>query len=110
MANLEEEMLYHAQLKPLVWHRYIDDVFFIWPHRKENLDDFLDFINNYHETIKFTAEVSEEEVTFLDTRVKLTPNGELYTDLFVKPTDKSNYLHFKSALRYIAKKQYHLGN
>lgn len=93
MANLEEEILHHAKLKPMVWDRYIDDIFFIWPHGDESLTEFLSYINEYHQTIKFTAETSTTAVSFLDTRVILTPSGELYTDLFVKPTGKSYYLH-----------------
>lgn len=61
------------------------------------MNEFLEYVNQFHRTIKFTAEVSENEVSFLDTKVKLTSDGEIYTDLFVKPTDKSNYLHYKSA-------------
>lgn len=61
------------------------------------MEKFLTFINNFHAQIKFTAETSKKEVNFLDTKVKLTIDGELCTDLYVKETDKSNYLHFASA-------------
>ena len=29
-------------MKPLVWFRYIDGVFFIWTHGQEKLDSFLE--------------------------------------------------------------------
>ena len=30
---------------------------------------FVQRANNYHDTIKFTAEISDSEITFLDTKV-----------------------------------------
>ena len=39
---------------------------------KQKLNEIADFLpkaNNYHPTIKFTAEISETETTFLDTEV-----------------------------------------
>lgn len=98
MAKLEEEIIYNCTHKPLVWDRYIDDIFFIWTHGEEELEKFLSYINGFHDSIKFTAETSKNKVNFLDhTKVKLTMDGDLYTDLYVKDTGKSNYLHFTSA-------------
>ena len=45
----------------------------------------------FHPTIKFTAEYSKEEVNFLDLNVKVI-DGELKTDLFVKPADTHQFL------------------
>ena len=33
---------------------------------KENITHFIEQVNNHHATVKFTAEISENEVTFLD--------------------------------------------
>ena len=44
--------------QPLVWWRYIDDIFMIWEHGEEELQNFLETLNCYHPTIKFTAEYS----------------------------------------------------
>ena len=72
------------------------DVFIIWTHGKDKLEDFLDYINKAHETIKFTAEYSMTEVAFLDTLVyKL--NGNLATKVYHKKTDDKMYLHYSSA-------------
>ncbi len=35
-------------------------------HRQTNIDVFLELANNHNPTIKFTAEVSDTELTFLD--------------------------------------------
>ena len=45
----------------------------------------------FHSTIKFTAEYSKEKVNFLDVNIKLI-DGELKTDLLVKPTDTHQFL------------------
>ena len=57
----------------------------------------------FHSTIKFTAEYSKEEVNFLDVNIKLI-DGELKTDLFVKPTDTHQFLDLTSCHPYHCKK------
>ena len=47
---------------------------------------FIEQVNMFHSTIKFTAEYSKEEVNFSVVNIKLV-DGEIKTDLFVKPTD-----------------------
>ena len=89
MGKLEEEILSTHHPLPLIWLRYIDDV---WTHGKTLLQSFLDHLNNYHPTIKFTADWSSETVSFLDTLV----NTQLTTDLHCKPTDTHQYLHWNS--------------
>ena len=37
MSDLETKFLEGQQLQPLVWLRYIDDIFFTWTHGEENL-------------------------------------------------------------------------
>ena len=69
----------------------------VWTHGREALDEFIDYLNNCHPTIKFTTEISETEISFLDTTVHLDKDGSLWTDLHCKPTDSHGYLHFTSA-------------
>ena len=102
MGYVEQDILSRCVKKPLVWVRYIDDIFFIWTHGKEALDEFLAFSNNNKHGITFEVtpeSVSTESVAFLDIRVILK-NNKLHTDLYVKPTDKSQYLNFKSSHPY----------
>ena len=87
----------------MIWWRYIDDIFFIWEHGEESLSVFIDQVNLFHPTIKFTAEYSKEEVNFLDLNIKLI-DGELKTDLFVKPTDTHKFLDTTSSHLYHCKK------
>ena len=41
MDQVETEFLNMQKRKPLVWFRYIHDVFFIWTHGKETLSLFF---------------------------------------------------------------------
>ena len=94
MSRLEEQMLDAAPCRPWIWWRYIDDVFFIWT-RDESLHTFTDHINSFHRTIKFTSEISYEQVIFLDVTVRMEKDT-LTTDLYTKPTDTHQYLHSSS--------------
>ena len=102
MEALEEKILNKVKKKPIVWWRYIDDIFFIWEHGEELLKEFINEINSFHPTIKFTADWSKEKVNFLDVEVTLN-NGVLSTDLFVKPTDTHQFLDPTSCHPYHCK-------
>ena len=69
MGRVEHQILEGFDLKPLVWLRFIDDVFFIWPHGEESLKRYLTFANSILPTIKFTSESSRSNICFLDTMV-----------------------------------------
>ena len=99
MADLEEKLLEIFGKKAMIWWRNIDNIFFIWEHGEESLRDFKDQVNLFHPTIKFTAEYCKEEVNFLDLNIKLI-DGELKTDLFVKPTDTHQFLDPTSSHTY----------
>lgn len=96
MDKLERDFLSIRNLIPRVWWRYIDDIFMIWQHSREELCSFLDALNSFHETIKFTADISETTVNFLDVKVFKDENGYISTDLYTKPTDSHLYLHYSS--------------
>ena len=96
MDEIETKFLDTQEFKSLVWFQYIDDVFFIWTHGKEKLEEFLKYCNNYHPIIKFTHEFNKENILILDLRLSLS-GGQLTTDLHIKSTDKHQYLHYTSA-------------
>ena len=87
MDKLERDFLATRKLIPLVCWRYIDDIFMIWQHSREELYSFLDALNSFHETIKFTADISETSIHFLDVKVSKDKNGHITTYIFTKPTD-----------------------
>ena len=69
MAKVETDILSQSVTKPLVWKRFIDDVFSLWDVSREKITNFIELANKHHPTIKFTAEISDTETTFLDTKV-----------------------------------------
>lgn len=125
MGWLEEKLLKGWKgTIPDLWKRFIDDVFSVWKGTEQELLEFLEYINNAHPTIKFTAgyrtktedvkvkwkkdhglivnrenlgNLRPRSVDFLDTTVWIDELGKFQTDLFVKDTDKVTYLLPSSA-------------
>ena len=97
MSDFEERFVYSHQTQPYMWVRFIDDIFFVWLHGQAKLDAFIKYLNQSHDTIKFTSETSSQEVSFLDTTVSIRPDRCIKTNLYVKPTDSAGYLHYTSA-------------
>jgi len=83
-------------LHPLIWKRYIDDVFMIWTHGEQTLLELLQYMNTFHPTIKFQFSFSPTDINFLDTTIYLTPERKLESTLYTKPTDSSMLLHYTS--------------
>ena len=52
MAAVETEIIERSSKKPLIWKRYIDDVFSLWNLNKEEITAFIELANNYHPTIQ----------------------------------------------------------
>ncbi|XP_074809868.1 uncharacterized protein LOC141987932 [Natator depressus] len=95
MADLEQRFLSSRPLTPLLYLRYIDDIFIIWTHGKEALEEFHHDFNNFHPTINLSLVQSTQEIHFLDTTV-LINDGHINTTLYRKPTDRYSYLHASS--------------
>ena len=100
LALLEEAYLETAPLTPHLYLRYIDDIFLIWSHGRDTLDTFIAGLNQLKPRIKFTAEISDCSMTFLDVTVYKGPRfaatGLLDTDIHYKPTNNFLYVHGSS--------------
>jgi hypothetical protein len=46
MEFFEQQALELASTKPDIWLRYVDDTFVLWPHGRQDLDDFFDPLNS----------------------------------------------------------------
>ena len=79
MDRFETKALNNWPLKPLIWLRFIEDIFMIWTHGEDKSEEFITYLNGIHPTIKFTSEQSYTNISFLDTTVKINDNRELYT-------------------------------
>ena len=67
LGAFESQHVYTYRLQPLLYLRYIDDIFIIWQHEREELNKFIEHLNQCSDDFKFTHEISEDSVTFLDT-------------------------------------------
>ena len=85
-------------LAPLVWYRYIDDIFFIWTSGEVSLNNFIEHAQQFSESqkmrsvIKFEVNKSTTTVYFLDVTVSLKEE-KLHSNLYSKPTDAFLYLN-----------------
>jgi hypothetical protein len=48
------------------WFRYVDDTFIIWPHGKEKLTEFLNYLSGLHTNMQVTMEQEEGHLPFSD--------------------------------------------
>ena len=75
MANLEEKVLQNIHInKPLLYLKYIDDIFLLWTHGEEELLRFHKDFNSEDQDIDIrvrTINHSAEKVNFLDTTTRL---------------------------------------
>ena len=100
MAKIEKEILRQSSIKPIFWKRFIDDVISVWDTSRNEIEEFLLKANNFHPTIKFTAEISETETTFLDTKVyngvRFNKDSILEVRTHFNPTGKFQHTNFYS--------------
>lgn len=82
-------------LKPEFLGRLIDDVFTIWRKGESSLQLLLKKLNEFHNSIKFTMEYSQQEVHFLDTVIYIV-DKRIHSKVYTKPTDKKQFLFFSS--------------
>jgi hypothetical protein len=75
---------------------FLDDIFMIWDHSFEDLQQFLKAINSFHPNIKFTYTISPSSVSFLDVTVSKDKLLNVVTDVFVKETNNHQYLDYSS--------------
>ena len=95
MGIYEEDFMQTQNLQPLLWNRFIDDVFMVWTHGVDALHDFFVALNAFCPHIQFTYEWSSSKVHFLDVDV-YNIDGHVETDLYIKPTDTHQFLHSSS--------------
>ena len=56
----------------------------------------MEDLNKFESYLKFTQEFSKEILPFPDLKVKLL-EGKIKTDLYIKETDRHQYLHYSSS-------------
>jgi hypothetical protein len=100
MGMFEKLFLEQLPSQPLVFKRFIDDLFIILNAPILEVQAFLRNINRFHPSIKFTWNVSLKKMIFLDLLVykgnDFPVTGKLSTNLHTKPTNVHQYLRFNS--------------
>lgn len=100
MAKWEMAALAKCTLKPLHYFRYLDDIWGVWTHSKDEFDTFLETLNNHNPSIKLKATIDEWSVDFLDTTTfkgpKFKTENKLDIKVFFKETDTHALLHKSS--------------
>ncbi|XP_072327005.1 uncharacterized protein [Scyliorhinus torazame] len=81
MHKFEQDLLTAQDLQPMLYTRYIDDIFFLWTHGEESLKRLHNDINKFHPIIGLTMDYSPKSVAFLDTLVSIK-DGHLSTSLY----------------------------
>ena len=108
MGHVEKQLLLSSPHKPIIWKRFIDDIFSVWTSSKQEISNFVDFANTFHSTIKFTCEMSSERAVFLDTEVfkgpRFASNKILDVQTHFKATETFQYTHFSSCHSLSVKK------
>lgn len=100
MAEWEREALPQCLLLPIFYRRFLDDIFMVWTHSLDDFWQFFDFLNNFHPSIKLTADVSDKSMNFLDTTVfksdDIDQTHKLDIKVHFKKTDTHQLLHKSS--------------
>ena len=60
-----------------------------------SLTKFIEHLNTVHPTIKFTSDISETRISYLDLTIYIE-QSKLHTRLYTKPTDRHMYLNYFS--------------
>ena len=95
MESFEEQAITTRSYELRIWKRYVDDTFTVLD--RENVDDFLQHLNNQQPSIRFTMETEKDnKLAFLDTAVLREPDGRLTTSVYRKPTHTDQYLAYDS--------------
>jgi hypothetical protein len=95
MGSLQEKFEKTVE-RPFLSKRFLDDLFMIFLNKTdEEIHEYMSKLNNVHESINLTYEISEKEINFLDVTVVIE-GDTIYTKAYRKPTDKPQYLHFSS--------------
>ena len=100
MAKWEREALAKTPHKPLIYKRYLDDIFMVWTLGKTAFEEFFHTLNTHTESIKLKFEISEQELNFLDVTTFKGPRFQtdniLDSKVYFKPTDTLQLLDKRS--------------
>ena len=93
VAELEEALRTSlGQQWPALYVRYIDDGFAIFKGRRDQLDTFLAALQAMHPNLRWTFNVSQRAVAFLDLNIWLGRDGRLGHSMHTKALNAFQYI------------------
>ena len=100
MEFVEKEILSRCDpdIKPVMWVRYVDDIFILFKGNEDQLNRLVDFANSILPSIEFTTEIEVDfKLAFLDVLVIRDCNSNsLKFSVYRKSTNSESYIHFYS--------------
>jgi hypothetical protein len=99
LRDFDKQAMNGFRIKPSLFYRFLDDIFFIWTGTRAELQEFEDFLNSIIPNIKVNLTISATEVDFLDTTIfkyENETNITLQSKVFFKKTDTHQLLHATS--------------
>lgn len=102
LGHWERQLFQCEKLQPflsyiLCWHRFIDDVLVIWTGSGSELQEFMSLLNDNLFNLRFTFTAHQQQISFLDLTIQITPDLTLSTDLYRKPSTGNTILHATSS-------------
>ena len=77
------------------YSRYLDDIYFSFSGTKRQLNNILAFFNRQNDKIKFTSEISEDKLNFLDLTISIEDNKYVF-QIYRKETYSDTIIHSTS--------------
>jgi len=96
MTPFDEMAREGFHIKPKLYYRYLDDIFFIFSGTEDELNQYLTFLNNLIPGIVLEMSYNLENINFLDITIFKYTNNEnctLQTKTYFKETDTHSLLH-----------------
>ena len=80
VGYVEEIFCTYPGTNPIMLRRYIDKYIGISTSTKKKLEDFIQYVNDFHASLNYSYEISDTSVNFLDISISMTKHG-LPTDI-----------------------------
>ncbi len=109
MEEIENTVFRTLIIKPIIYLRYVDDIFIIYNQNELDLQDLLRVFNAQHPDIRLTCELERDgHLPFLDLLIQRKQRsagadgsneqcGPVDISIYRKPTHSHRYLHFRSS-------------
>jgi hypothetical protein len=96
MNKIEIKLKRFTTNKPLVWVRYVDDIFCLFTIDLIKIIEFQKRINCWHSNLKFTLEMEiNQQIPFLDVMI-IRSVDKFETTIYRKPTNTDLYMLYDS--------------